>query len=122
MFPIAVVGCQFSYIGVATALTVITSLPSMKVKAGSQFVYRGQVDFTLSGATLGTYSQIAPVNSSFNITAQKVKADNEFVLRQLDQSEIIDIDMQNTVSPFNEITVGVTVIVSQAGQEKVLAN
>jgi hypothetical protein len=122
MLPVAVVGCSFSYIGIATGVTTITSSPSTTTKAEGNFVYRGTVNFTLSGGVIGTFNQTASVDGSFNITATKTKVDNEFVLRQTDASDPIDVEFLNSASPFNTTTIPVTVIILSAGQIKFLAN
>jgi hypothetical protein len=122
MLPIAVVGCTLQIIGLTPGTAQITSSPSTKVKAENKFVYRGTVMISVSGCTQGVYTQTAPVTGSFNNTATKVKADNQLVLLENDTTSPITVELQKTVSPFDKITVPITVKVLNANQTKVKAN
>lgn len=124
---IAVKDCILTIIGSVTpGIATITSDPSLTcfalVLTVQKGIYRGVVNVSVSGCTSGTYVQTDPATGSFNITAVKVKADNEFVLRQDDETSSIDIELENSVPPNDIITIPVKVKVSSAGQNKILAN
>lgn len=64
----------------------ITSIPSLKVKAGGKGVYRGTLNFTWSGGNCSGpvpngIPGSASGNGSINVTATKVKAEGQFVIR-----------------------------------------
>jgi|WetSurMetagenome_2_1015567.scaffolds.fasta_scaffold466049_1 hypothetical protein len=118
---IAVQGCTLTISGVTPGTATITSSTSTKVKAGHKGVYRGTVQVQLTGCSSGTYNQTGPVTSNFTLTAQKNKADSEFVLREGDQATGISVSMVNSVYPFDSSSFTASVEVTSAGQVKVKA-
>jgi hypothetical protein len=60
----------------------ITSVPSLKVKAGGKGVYKGTLSFTWSGGNhIGGVPATALGSGTINFSSSKVKADNQFVIR-----------------------------------------
>lgn len=125
MLLIAVQGCTLQVITTTPTVpgtATIPTPPSTKVKAGGAFIYRGIVQCVVKDVTEPGWAQTTPATGIFTVTSTKVKVDGQFVLRQTDQATDIEVELQQTSSPFNKKTVIVNVIVSVAGQTKVLAN
>lgn len=114
----AVQGCTLTTDN-ATAQATIIDTPSIKVKAGGKGVYKTPLKVQVAGATQGSFTQTAPSVGSIESTAQKVKADNVFVILEGDKT---NTPVQCPASDPNgaTTTISVTVTVQQAGQTKVL--
>lgn len=115
---IAVEGCTLTTDNATAQATIIDS-PSVKVKAGGKGVYKTPLKVQVAGATQGSFTQTAPSVGSIESTAQKVKADNVFVILEGDKT---NTPVQCPASDPNgaTTTISVTVTVQQAGQTKVL--
>lgn len=98
---------------------IITSLPSVKVKAEGDGVYRGPLAWTFSGGS-STGFQSGTITGAGSIlpTAIKVKADGSLVIRLEDD---IEVTFAGTLTNGNPGTVVGSVEVSDAGQTKVKA-
>ena len=115
---IAVEGCTLTTDNATAQATIIDS-SSVKVKAGGKGVYKTPLKVQVAGATQGSFTQTAPSVGSIESTAQKVKADNVFVILEGDKT---NTPVQCPASDPNgaTTTIMVTVTVQQAGQTKVL--
>ena len=124
---VAVQGCTLQVLTTppvvpGTAVISPATPPSTTNFAGSKSIYRGTVTAIVTGVTQPGYAQTAPVQGDFIITAVKYKVDGDLALRVTDVTSTITVELQQTSSPFGKITVPVTVLVSDAGQTKALAN
>lgn len=107
---------------VTGGIFVITSLSSIKVKAGSAGVHRGSINFTFSGGSCilppcvpGTVTGSGIIPPS----AIKVKADNLLVMRK-DDNVVITMYGNSIVPPFLPIAIiGCEVKIVTSGQIKV---
>jgi hypothetical protein len=122
MLPIAVLGCTLTIVGLTPGTATITTIPSLKATITNKGIYKGTVSVLVAGCTQGAYTQTSPMSGDFIITAIKTKVENDFVLRSLDITSPITIPLQKTVTPFDSISVPITVIVTDAGQTKVTTN
>jgi hypothetical protein len=122
----AVLGCTLkiseapAYEGVIT----IISMPSLKVKAGSKSIYSGDLEISVSAATLvaGGFVSPSPITGTIKPTAIKTKADNKFVLRKDDKTLIpLTGTGYNTAVPPVSAPLSFNVEISVAGQTKVTA-
>lgn len=119
---IAVQGLTLAPQGIVSGgVLVITSVPSIKVKANGNGVYSGSLSFTLVGADATGYDPgtVATVGvASISASGAKVKDGGSLVMRENDQS--LTIAMTGTVSgtptPFTEAWK-----ITAAGQTKVKA-
>jgi|OM-RGC.v1.027682084 hypothetical protein len=119
---VAVDGCTIEPQGIVSGGTLsITSVPSTKVKAEGAGVYRGQIQFTVSGANAsgydpGTVVTVGP--ATIPATALKVSADGQAVMRVDDQvpAAAMTGTIGGTPTPFVE-----PFAITDAGQTKVLA-
>jgi len=108
-------------VSIGAGALVITSVPSIKVKAGGKGVYKTPLTFTLAGANATGYDPgtVVTVGSgSMPATAAKCKADGILVMRENDQ--VVGVTMTGTIggtpTPFVE-----TWKITSAGQTKVRA-
>ena len=65
--------------------------------------------------------QSAPAFGDLEITAEKVKVDDAFVLRVTDKTQDISVTVVEPGSPPKTKNINVTVTITDAGQTKVLA-
>jgi len=109
-------------IGVTATLTPTTP-PSTVVKAGDPLaaVYFGDVSVTISNATDGTCTQIASVSATLKPTATKTfsPVSGDPVLRVDDEAATVGV--AGTDGGGNPCTIDVTVVIVDAGQDRVKA-
>jgi hypothetical protein len=123
---VAVQGCTLSFRNSSHSGTItITSIPSIKVKAVSNGVYKGTINISISNGTDGTVYN-ASGSGTITATATKTKSDNEFILRIDDESSTITMTgIKTNDSPPPPTITGTyttTVYISDAGQTKVRSN
>ena len=108
-----------------TGAYVNTGTPSLKVKAGGAGVVKHGFGLSVSGVTDpgagATIPDPGPFTSSYSATALKVKADGTLVLRQDDESGVINATPQIPGSPPVPWPVSFKYKISVAGQLKVSA-
>jgi hypothetical protein len=99
---------------------VITSSPSVKVKAVGPGVYFGTLSFTFSGGTYtGGIPGTAQGRGTIAPTATKEKEGSNFPIRE-DDTGTMSGTYQQTAPPYTVPFSGAPVKVSSAGQTKVL--
>lgn len=119
---IAVDGCTITPQGIVSGGTLtISSVPSVKNKAGGNGMYKSPLTFTVVSANAtgydpGTVVSVAP--GSISATAVKVKADGSLVMRVDDQAPSVSMTgtISGTLTPFAE-----PFKITDAGQTKVKA-
>ena len=116
---VAVQGCTLTTDN-ATAQATIIDTPSIKVKAEGKGVYKTPLTVQVVGATQGSFTQTAPSTGTIESTAQKVKADNVFVILEGDKTNTPVQCIATEPSTGATTIIMVTVTVQQAGQTKVL--
>ena len=106
----------------------ITSIPSLKVKCENKGVYTGTLSFSFSGGYVSPDDSGTTGTGTGTImfTAQKVKAENQFVLRKGDTGTMSGTYVKiNPAAPPPTVPGTFTnqpVKITDAGQTKVLAN
>lgn len=117
---ISVVGCELSFKNpLASGLITITP-PSSPTSCSSSKnkIYAGQLNFTVSGYTVGSFVQSTPVQGSIQGTAAFATADGQPLLLEGDSSTVLTIPgMIGQTST----TVTDTVYIKSAGQKVVKA-
>lgn len=115
---IAVDGCTISPQGIVSGGTLtITSLPSIKGKAGGKGIYTTPLTFTVAGANAsgydpGTVVTVGP--ASIISTAQKTIVEGKLVIREEDQViAAMTGTIGGTPTPFTEVFK-----ITNAGQAK----
>ena len=119
---ITVQGMTLLIQGVTPGVTQVITSPSTKGKAENKGIYKGTVTVQLTACSQGTYNQTSPITGDFITSAIKNKVENQLVLLEGDLTAVINVPMQNTVSPFQSTTFPATVKISLAGQTKVQGN
>ena len=120
---IAVQGCTIAHdtgSGASGGTFTVTSVPSIKCKAGGNGIYKGTLAFTWAG---GNYTGGVPgtgvASGTINFTATKTKADGQFVLRQDDTGTMNGTVGNPSGTPPTLPITSAPVKISNAGQTKV---
>jgi len=99
-----------------SATLTITSIPSTKVKANNQGVYRGQIVVTVTNGVSGSCLEGAGI-IIIPATATKVKLDNQSVMREGDEGSGVIVGVQSG----QPCDINITITIQSAGQSKVKA-
>lgn len=102
----------------ATAVVNITGTPSNKVLCNNLPVWFGEIGISVSAATQGSFTQIAPSSGSIIASGTKVLSNNKQVVVVGDKTASpVICTLSDTQG--NTITLPVTVTVADGGQNKV---
>ena len=116
---IAVEGLTLSASFTTGGTITITSIPSLKVKADGKKIYKGELSFSVVGASAPGYTS-GSVSGTGTILPTSVKAlvEGSPPLRENDQAVVVMTGLVGqTTTPFND-----TWTIIKAGQNKVRSN
>jgi len=104
-----------------SATLTATGTLSTNLKAGSKFVYVGDLNILINNATDGVCTQSLPnVKATIKPTSTKVKSNNNFVIRENDEGDTLNVAGLKSDGT-TACTISITPVVKTAGQTKVKA-
>lgn len=112
---VAVEGCVLAFRNQAAQGTIqITSVTDCPVSSGGNKAYAGSLAFSISGYTVGSFSQSAPASGTISGSAQKATSQQQPFVLQDDEVEVIITGYYSGSSSTSQVTD--TVYVSNPGQ------